>query len=80
MLLANGDTTRPIYGIPLDGRDGVAVVRDTDHGKLDGDPNFDRAVGPMQFIPSTWGTTTQTSMSTSYSPSPRATSTEISRR
>ena len=54
MLLANGDTTRPIYGIPLDGRDGVALVRDTDHGKLDGDPNFDRAVGPMQFIPSTW--------------------------
>jgi hypothetical protein len=54
MLLANGNTTRPIYGIPLDGRDGVALVRDTDHGKLDGDPNFDRAVGPMQFIPSTW--------------------------
>jgi membrane-bound lytic murein transglycosylase B len=54
MLLADGDTTRPIYGIPLDGRAGVALVRDTDHGKLDGDPNFDRAVGPMQFIPSTW--------------------------
>jgi membrane-bound lytic murein transglycosylase B len=54
MLLSNGYGTQPIYGIPLDGRDGVALVRDTDGGKLDGDPNFDRAVGPMQFIPSTW--------------------------
>ena len=54
VLLADGYGTRPIYGIPLDGREGVALVRDTDGGKLDGDPNFDRAVGPMQFIPSTW--------------------------
>jgi hypothetical protein len=54
ILLADGYGTRPIYGIPLDGRAGVALVRDTDGGKLDGDPNFDRAVGPMQFIPSTW--------------------------
>jgi len=54
VLLPDGYGTRPIYGIPLDGRDGVALVRDTDGGKLDGDPNFDRAVGPMQFLPSTW--------------------------
>jgi membrane-bound lytic murein transglycosylase B len=54
MLLPDGYGTQPIYGIPLDGRAGVALVRDTDGGKLDGDPNFDRAVGPMQFIPSTW--------------------------
>jgi hypothetical protein len=54
MLLADGYGTQPIYGLPLDGRDGVALIRDTDGGKLDGDPNFDRAVGPMQFIPSTW--------------------------
>ncbi len=54
VLLPDGYGTRPIYGIPLDGRAGVALVRDTDGGKLDGDPNFDRAVGPMQFIPSTW--------------------------
>src|SRR5579863_3508130 len=54
VLLPDGYGTRPIYGIPLDGRNGVALIRDTDGGKLDGDPNFDRAVGPMQFLPSTW--------------------------
>ncbi len=29
-------------------------MRDTDAGALDGDKRFDRAVGPMQFLPSTW--------------------------
>lgn len=43
-----------IIGIPLDGRPGVAPIRDTDGGRLDGDDVWDRAVGPMQFIPSTW--------------------------
>jgi hypothetical protein len=33
---------------------GFAAIPDTDHGALDGDPVWDRAVGPMQFIPSTW--------------------------
>lgn len=41
----------PIIGIPLDGSPGVATVVDTDNGELDGDTEFDRAVGPMQFIP-----------------------------
>jgi membrane-bound lytic murein transglycosylase B len=55
MLLANGNTTIPIYGIPLDGRPGVALVRATSYSTmLDADPNFQRAVGPMQFLPSTW--------------------------
>lgn len=27
---------------------------DTDRGSLDRDPTYDRAVGPMQFIPGTW--------------------------
>ncbi len=53
-LLANGDTSQPIIGIPLDGENNTAVIPDTDGGALDGDPVYDHAVGPMQFIPSTW--------------------------
>lgn len=49
----DGLTTPPIIGIALDGRDS-AVIRDTDDGALDGDAVWDRAVGPMQFIPATW--------------------------
>lgn len=33
---------------------GFAVIEDTDNGVLDGNPRWDRAVGPMQFIPGTW--------------------------
>jgi membrane-bound lytic murein transglycosylase B len=40
--------------MPLDGRPGVAFIADTDGGRFDGDTVFDRAVGPMQFIPSSW--------------------------
>ena len=43
-----------IFGIALDGSQGTAVISDSDAGILDGDTEFDRAVGPMQFIPSTW--------------------------
>ena len=42
-----------IRGIALDG-DGVLAISDTDDGELDGDRTWDRAVGPMQFIPTTW--------------------------
>ena len=48
-------TVRPgIYGIPLNGANATAVVHDTDGGALDRDSTWDRAVGPMQFIPGTW--------------------------
>jgi len=53
-LIANGDTDPRIIGIALDGAPGVAAIADSDAGVWDGDVTWDRAVGPMQFIPSTW--------------------------
>ena len=53
-LQPNGDTTKRIIGIQLNGSRDTAVVGDSDGGALDGDATFDRAVGPMQFIPQTW--------------------------
>ena len=53
-LDSHGVSRPGIYGIPLDGTHGTQKVADTDAGKYDHDPQFDRAVGPMQFIPSTW--------------------------
>jgi membrane-bound lytic murein transglycosylase B len=50
----DGRPTKPIVGVPLNGSSGVKSVSDTDGGQFDGDPRVDRAVGPMQFIPSTW--------------------------
>jgi Transglycosylase SLT domain len=55
-LLSDGRSDPPIIGIPLDGRPGVAEIKDTDHGRWDRDTTWDRAVGPMQFIPSSWAT------------------------
>jgi hypothetical protein len=53
----DGLVTPPILGIRLDGsRAGTARISDSDGGKYDGDPVFDRAVGPMQFLPGTWKT------------------------
>ena len=49
-----GDVSPPILGPALDGRVGFAAIADSDGGRLDGDRIWDRAVGPMQFLPSTW--------------------------
>ncbi|MFP5334961.1 MAG: hypothetical protein ACLGIV_06565 [Actinomycetes bacterium] len=53
-LDAAGVARPGIYGIPLDGRPGVAAIPDSDGGRWDRDTRWDRAVGPMQFIPGTW--------------------------
>ncbi len=53
-LDAHGVSRPGIYGIPLDGSNGTSKIADTDAAQYDNDPQYDRAVGPMQFIPSTW--------------------------
>jgi len=53
-LAANGDVLPPIRGAALDGTRGTEPVPDTDGGELDGDVQWDRAMGPLQFIPTTW--------------------------
>ncbi len=55
-VAAGGRVEPPILGPPLDGSNGFRRVPDSDGGVLDGDPANDRAVGPMQFLPSTWRT------------------------
>jgi len=51
---ANGNTRGKILGPVLDGGPGMAAIADTDQGLYDGSATWDRAVGPMQFIPGTW--------------------------
>lgn len=50
---ANGTVTPPIYGVALDG-ESTSHIPDSDGGEIDGDAEYDRAVGPMQMIPQTW--------------------------
>jgi len=52
-VTADGTTITPILGPQLDGN-GFALIPDTDNGVYDGNSTYDQAVGPMQFIPSTW--------------------------
>jgi membrane-bound lytic murein transglycosylase B len=53
VLGADGISTPRILGPALNGV-GNAAIRDTDAGRWDGDTTWDRAVGPLQFIPDTW--------------------------
>src|SRR6266540_1158180 len=48
-----GDVVPAILGPPLNGNGGAAI-HDSDGGHLDGNTTWDQAVGPMQFLPSTW--------------------------
>lgn len=49
----DGKAAPPILGPVLDGGD-FGEIEDTDDGVLDGDTEWDRALGPMQFLPQTW--------------------------
>lgn len=54
-LLPDGRTSQPILGPALNGTDGMAAIRSSEESaKWHGDKQWDHAVGPMQFIPSTW--------------------------
>ena len=53
-LNAEGVSTPGIYGIPLDGSQRHRPDHRHRRRAVDNDPVLDRAVGPMQFIPSTW--------------------------
>ncbi len=54
VLSTDGTAMPPIFGLPLDGKGGRQLIPDTDRGALDQDTTYDRAVGPLQFIPATW--------------------------
>ena len=54
-VLGEDGLPRPaIRGVALNGVGPVAAIADSDDGEWDGDTVWDRAVGPMQFIPTTW--------------------------
>ncbi|MFF3313376.1 C40 family peptidase [Streptomyces sp. NPDC002952] len=55
----SGDIRPRIYGVVLNGSGAggnTTAFTDTDGGKWDGLPEAERAVGPFQFLPSTWET------------------------
>ncbi|MGH3563888.1 MAG: lytic transglycosylase domain-containing protein [Mycobacterium sp.] len=53
-LTRNGDVRPPIRGVRLDGSGGTLRIVDSDEVDSDGQPEYARAMGPMQFIPETW--------------------------
>ncbi|MFG3134358.1 NlpC/P60 family protein [Streptomyces tendae] len=56
-VAANGDIRPKIYGVLLNGSGAggnTTAFPDTDGGRWDGTATGERAVGPFQFLPSTW--------------------------
>ncbi|MEV1287118.1 lytic murein transglycosylase [Micromonospora sp. NPDC049679] len=53
-LQPDGQASPKIVGPALNGQGGTLQITDTDRGEIDGDLIYDRAIGPMQFIPTTW--------------------------
>ncbi|WP_245797733.1 lytic transglycosylase domain-containing protein [Mangrovactinospora gilvigrisea] len=53
-LDTNGTALSPIIGPALDGQHGFALIKATDGGRYTGDTTYSHAVGPFQFLPSTW--------------------------
>ncbi|WP_448631222.1 lytic murein transglycosylase [Cellulomonas soli] len=54
-LQADGHPEPPVIGPPLDGTPGTRAMRATAAGTAEhGDPVWEHAVGPMQFLPDTW--------------------------
>jgi hypothetical protein len=51
---ADGVVRPAIVGAPLNGTGPRPTLKDTDGGRIDGDPTWDRAVGPMQLLPGMW--------------------------
>ena len=53
----DGHSSTPVLGPALNGKGDVAAIRSTpETAQWHGDPTWDHAVGPLQFIPSTWDT------------------------